>query len=137
MDSPSSSLLDLVLIEDSSVLRNMLSAMLADIPNTRIIGSAASEAEGLALLQRIHPKMVIVDLELQEGTGLNLLAALKHQPERFGAPKPVVFSNHAHSVVQARCRMLGAVAFFDKSFQMDDLLDFVENAAGGRAIAVN
>lgn len=137
MDFPSSSLLDLVLIEDSSVLRNMLSAMLADIPNTRIIGSAASEAEGLALLQRIHPKMVIVDLELQEGTGLNLLAALKHQPERFGAPKPVVFSNHAHSVVQARCRMLGAVAFFDKSFQMDDLLDFVENAAGGRAIAVN
>lgn len=137
MDSPSSSLLDLVLIEDSSVLRNMLSAMLTDIPNTRIIGSAASETEGLALLQRIHPKMVIVDLELQEGTGLNLLAALKHQPERFGAPKPVVFSNHAHSVVQARCRMLGAVAFFDKSFQMDDLLDFVENAAGGRAIAVN
>lgn len=135
MDSPAPSALDIALIEDSPMLRNLLASMLADIPDTCIVGTATSEADGLALLQRTRPQLVIVDLELQEGSGLAVLAALKHQPERFGTPRAVVFSNHAHSVVQARCRTLGAVAFFDKSFQMDELIRFIEDAADHRLAA--
>mgnify|MGYP003598234430 FL=1 len=41
----------------------------------------------------------------------------------------MVFSNHAHPVVQSRCLTLGAVAFFDKSFQTDELLEFVQRTA--------
>ena len=48
----------------------------------------------------------------------------------------VVFSNHAHAVIQAKCRMLGAAAFFDKSFQMDELLNLIEGEAGAHALAL-
>lgn len=135
MPAPAHTDFDIALIEDSTVLRDLLSAMLADIPNIRLVGAAASEAEGLKLLQATRPRLVIVDLELREGTGLRVLAALQRHPDHFGTPQAVVFSNHAHSVVQARCRMLGARAFFDKSFQTDDLLAFIEDAAGCPATA--
>ena len=42
--------------------------------------------------------------------------------------RAVVFSNHGHSTVRARCTALGAEHFFDKSFQLDDLLDFIQAA---------
>lgn len=130
MDAPSPNPLDVALVEDSAVLRDLLSAMLQGVAAIRIVGTADCEADALALIRRTCPRLVIVDLELREGSGLGLLAALQSQPERFGHPRAVVFSNHAHAVVQAKCRALGALAFFDKSFQMDDLLSFIEDEAG-------
>lgn len=127
--------LRVVLIEDSEVLRDLLSGMLGGIDRLEIVGCADNEADSLVVLRRERPDLVIVDLELRAGSGLGVLAAIQAAPERFGAPRAVVFSNHAHAVVQAKCRMLGAVAFFDKSFQMDELLFFVEGEAGARAAA--
>jgi len=127
--------LRVVLIEDSEVLRELLSGMLGGIDRLEIVGSADNEADSLVVLRRERPDLVIVDLELRAGSGLGVLAAIQAAPERFGASRAVVFSNHAHAVVQAKCRMLGAVAFFDKSFQMDELLFFVEGEAGARAAA--
>lgn len=127
--------LRVVLIEDSEVLRDLLSGMLGGIDRLEIVGSADNEADSLVALRRERPDLVIVDLELRAGSGLGVLAAIQAAPERFGAPRAVVFSNHAHAVVQAKCRMLGAAAFFDKSFQMDELLFFVEGEAGARAAA--
>lgn len=124
--------LRVVLIEDSDVLRALLSGMLGGVDMLEIVGSADNEADGLLVLRRERPDLVIVDLELRAGSGLGLLAALQSAPERFGSPRAVVFSNHAHVVIQAKCRVLGAVAFFDKSFQMDELLFFVEGEAGAR-----
>lgn len=136
MDAHAPTPLRVVLIEDSAVLRDLLSAMLGGIDHLQIVGTADNEADGLLVLKRERPHLVIVDLELRNGTGLGVLAALHGSPERFGAPRAVVFSNHSHAVVQAKCRMLGAVGFFDKSFQMDELLSFIEGEAGARALTL-
>lgn len=130
MDAHAHPPLRVVLIEDSAVLRDLLVGMLGGIDKLEIVGTADSEAEALVLLARVRPDLVIVDLELKSGTGLGILGAIKAVPERFGSTRAVVFSNHSHPVVQAKCRVLGAAAFFDKSFQMDQLLSFVEGAAG-------
>lgn len=132
MDAPTSTPLDVVLVEDSAVLRDLLSAMLEGMAVIHIVGTADSEADALALIRRTRPRLVIVDLELRQGSGLGLLAALQSQAEFYGNPHAVVFSNHAHAVVQSKCKALGALAFFDKSFQMDDLLTFIDDEAGRR-----
>ena len=136
MDAHAPTPLRVVLIEDSAVLRDLLTAMLGGIEHVEIVGTADSEVDGLLVLKRERPHLVIVDLELRNGTGMGLLAALHATPERFGTPRTVVFSNHSHVVVQAKCRMLGAAAFFDKSFQMDELLSFIEGEAGAHALAL-
>lgn len=130
MDAPAKLPLRVVLIEDSAVLRDLLTAILGGIRTLDIVGAADSEAAALVLLARVRPELVIVDLELKAGTGFGILAAIHAVPERFGSPRVVVFSNHSHPAVRARCGALGAVAFFDKSFQMDELLSYMDGVAG-------
>lgn len=118
-----------VLIEDSVALRDLLAEMLADSGGVEVIGSADSELAAIDLLHRLHPDLAIIDLELRGGTGLKVLAALQGMPACADMPRAVVFSNHTHPLVRERCRMLGAQAFFDKSFQLDELLAYVHAAA--------
>lgn len=119
----------IVLIEDSVALRDLLAEMLADAGGVEIVGSAGNETAAIDLLRQLHPDLAIVDLELQNGTGLKVLAALQAMPACADMPRAVVFSNHTHPIVRERCRMLGAQAFFDKSFQLDELLAYVRAAA--------
>lgn len=137
MDARANLPLRVVRIEDSAVLRDLLSAILGGISTLEIVGSADSEPAALVLLTQVRPDLVIVDLELKAGTGLGILAAIHAVPERFGSPRAIVFSNHSHPAVRARCQALGVAAFFDKSFQMDELLSYMDGAAGqGAPVAV-
>jgi DNA-binding NarL/FixJ family response regulator len=118
-----------VLIEDSPVLRNLLTGMIEDIAGIEIIGEVDAEDQALALIEQYHPDVAIIDLELAQGSGLNVLRQICAQPDRYRGLHAVVFSNHAHASVRERCRMLGAAAFFDKTFQTDDLLDYLQGVA--------
>ncbi len=119
-----------VIVEDNPSLLALLTGMLEGIDGIRIVGSAASEADAITLIQAARPQLAIVDLELREGTGLRVLSAIQSTQGKSGPTRAVVFSNHAHPVVRARCLALGAEAFFDKSFQMDELLEFVHGVSG-------
>lgn len=118
-----------VIVEDNPVLLDLLSGLLASIPGVKLIGHADSEAAAIDLLRAARPQLAIVDLQLRTGTGLNVINAVFSTPYEFGPPRTVVFSNHAHPAVQTRCLNLGAAAFFDKSFQMDELLEYVQRTA--------
>lgn len=130
--SPASPPLKIVIVEDNPVLLDLLTGMLASIPGLALAGHADSEAAALDLLRDARPELAIIDLELRTGSGLGVLGALHERPADFGGLGAVVFSNHAHPVVRSRCLNLGAVAFFDKSFQTDELLEFVQRAAEKR-----
>ncbi|HTH95679.1 MAG TPA: response regulator [Rhodocyclaceae bacterium] len=108
--------------------------MIEDIAGVQIIGEVDAEDQALAVLEEFHPDVVIIDLELTQGSGLNVLRQIYTQPERYRGLNAVVFSNHVHASVRERCRMLGAAAFFDKTFQMDDLLDYLQYAVGQAGI---
>jgi len=118
-----------VLIEDSPKLRAMLRDMLGELPGVEVVADADGERSALSELERHQADLAIVDLELSEGSGLGVLRSLQTEPQRFGAPRAVVLSNHGHKAVRARCEALGVERFFDKSFQMDELLDYIEAAA--------
>ena len=118
----------IVLIEDSPILCAMLREMLDELEGVQVVADAADEQGALSQLEQHQADLAIVDLELRAGSGLGVLSRLKAEPERFGRPRTVVFSNHGHSTVRARCTALGAEHFFDKSFQLDDLLDFIQAA---------
>lgn len=118
-----------LLIEDSPILRELLANMIEDIAGIEIIAEVDAEEQALAILEEYRPDLAIIDLELREGSGLNVLRRIRAHPERYRGLHAVVFSNHAHASVRERCRMLGAEAFFDKTFQMDELLDYLQGRA--------
>lgn len=123
--------LRIVLVEDSAMLRGMLRDMLEELDGVGVVAEAEDEAGALAALERQRPDLAIVDLELRAGSGLGVLRRLQAEPERFGRPRAVVFSNYGHPPVRSRCEQLGVERFFDKSFQLDELIDFVQAAVPG------
>lgn len=123
--------LRVVLVEDSAMLRGMLREMLAELDGVGVMAEAEDEAGALAALEAQRPDLAIIDLELRTGSGLGVLRQMQAEPERFGRPRAVVFSNYGHAPVRARCEQLGVERFFDKSFQLDELIDFVQAAVPG------
>jgi two-component system OmpR family response regulator len=126
--------LRVLLVEDSIELQAMLQAMLGEIPSVEVIASVESEKDALAVMRDDHTDLAIVDLELRSGTGLgvlkNLHDSLDGNNRRIGV---VIFSNYSNLIIRHRCLNLGARAFFDKSFQIDELLEYVQKQASAHA----
>jgi DNA-binding NarL/FixJ family response regulator len=124
---------EVLIIEDSRLLREMLVDVLASLDDVVVVAEAEDQYKGLDLMESRHPDLVILDLELAAGTGIGVVAALRQDRERYGNPRVVVFTNHGSSVLRRRCEDLGIDAFFDKSYQLDDLIDYIQAARDEQA----
>lgn len=124
--------LKILLVEDSVDLQTLLRAMLSEIPDVEVIAIADGEAQAVRFLESADADLAIVDLELQEGSGLGFLKKTDQTLNSQGL-KVVVFSNYSNLVIRHRCLSLGAHAFFDKSFQIDELLSYVQQEASARS----
>ena len=111
------------IVEDSPTIRDNLIEALQELALVDAVGIADTEQEGkkwLALNDE-YWDLAIIDLFLREGSGLNILKACRG---RRPGQKMVVLSNHATNDVRWRCAQLGADAVFDKSTEIDALVDF-------------
>ena len=122
-------MLEVLLVEDSVDILELLRAMLGEIGDVDVVASAATEADALDALARHNTDLVIIDLELESGSGLGLLKLLTEGLVAGKKIKVVVFSNYSNLVIRHRCLSLGAAAFFDKSFQIEELFDYVQAQA--------
>lgn len=111
-------------IEDSTVLQEMLCESLDEI-DVEVAFTATGQSNALHSLEDQNVDLLIIDLELDEGSGLGVIEAVSDSPSRYGKPLKVVYSNYAVSSMSRRAKELGVDEIFDKSFQFDDLLDFI------------
>ena len=90
------------------------------------VGSAETEAEGVAWLSNSINlwDLAIVDLFLKQGNGLGVVSACKN---RLPRQKVIVLSNYATQDVRKQCATLGADAVFDKSTEIEQLLEYCVN----------
>jgi DNA-binding NarL/FixJ family response regulator len=117
-----------LIVEDSQAVRDSLADLLALAGGYAVAGSADTDAAAIAWLQA-HPTgcdLVICDLELREGSGLQVLQAIARLPRR---PQVVVFSEQATGAMAVQCRRLGAAAIFAKS-DVAALVDWLDRHPG-------
>ncbi len=119
--------LRIFLVEDSAPTVENLSAMLRLLYAAEVVGHAGDESTALASILREHASqpldLVIIDVFLREGSGLGLLDQLG---QRALGMARVVFSNYAKPEVGRACLALGADRFFDKSTDVDELIDYCQ-----------
>ena len=110
-------------VEDNATIRENLIGALEELTCVRVIGNSATEDEGLQWLEQNSQQwdMVIVDLFLQRGSGIRLVQRVHR---RSSSQKIVVFSNYVNASVRKRCAQLGVDAVFDKSTEIDFLVDY-------------
>lgn len=112
-----------VIIEDSEMFLQMLGTMLRLQSNLRLSGLARSVREGIALARRHRPDLLILDLGLPDGSGLELADwARQHLP----AAKIVVLSAEAGHFACPERNRSQLCAVVDKAQAFDDLQEVLQ-----------
>ena len=111
------------IVEDNTTIRENLIGTLEELACVVSLGWAESEAAARDWLEDNHGKwdLAIVDLFLKQGSGLGVLEACR---TRGRGQRVVVLSNYATADMRKRCSALGADAVFDKSNEIDALVDY-------------
>lgn len=111
------------IVEDNATIRENLIGTLEELASVEAVGVAETEDEGTQWLSTHSEQwdLAIVDLFLRQGSGLGVLAACR---TRRPGQKMVVLSNYATPDVRMRCAQLGVDAVFDKSNEIDALVDY-------------
>lgn len=110
-------------VEDNLTIRENLIGTLEELTCTTVVGFAETEEHARAWLLHADNKwdLAIVDLFLKQGSGLGVLQACR---SRGPTQKVVVLSNYATPDIRRRCAEFGVDAVFDKSNEIDALVDF-------------
>lgn len=125
-------MLKIFLIEDSLLLQELLGSMLSELDGVEYVGCADGEAEALRRLAENPVDLVIIDVELKQGSGIGVLDALQTDSDRYGKPRKVVMSNFSHESMRRRCERLGMDAFFDKSMDMGLLVESINEMVASK-----
>ncbi|GAA0744425.1 response regulator transcription factor [Ideonella azotifigens] len=121
--------LKIFVVEDSPIIRGNLVAALEEMAPVTVVG-AAEDAQSATqwLVREVHDcDLVIVDIFLKKGSGMDVLRALK-EDEHLAAR--VVLTNFATPSVRSQCASLGADRVFDKSSEIELLIDYCIELAG-------
>src|SRR5438876_6417552 len=115
--------MDLLIVDDEASLRDFLSIVFEE--DGWRVEVAATLAEGRASLQKDEPDLVLCDLMLPDGSGLDLLREVKTQ-----SPSVAVIMITAHTSTKSAVEALkaGAFDYIAKPFDIDELKIIVRNA---------
>ncbi|HYE38486.1 MAG TPA: response regulator [Ramlibacter sp.] len=114
--------LSVFVVEDNPEIHENLVGALEELTCVKVVGGAAAEEDALAwIAANDRWDMLIVDLFLKGGSGMRLVQRVRRsRPEQ----KIIVFSNYVNASVRKRCAQLGVDAVFDKSTEIDALVDY-------------
>ncbi len=115
--------LKIYLVEDSPVIRESLIATLEELVPVKVVGTAEDEKTAVHWLSQATNQcdLVIVDIFLKSGSGLGVLRAVKAFAKGHAL---VVLSNYATMDIRRKCLELGADMVFDKSTDIDALIQY-------------
>ena len=118
------------IVEDSPVIRENLIAALEELAPVRVVGTAEDEPGAVTWLVNTEHAcdLVIIDIFLKRGSGLGVLRAVSHLDKPMSL---VVLSNYATPDMRRKCLELGASRVFDKSNEIDALIDYCARLASG------
>ena len=111
------------IVEDNATIRENLIGTLEELASIESLGWAEGESDAKHWLAA-HAgawDLAIVDLFLKQGSGLGVIEACRR---RDPAQRVVVLSNYATTDMRKRCMQLGADAVFDKSNEIDALVEY-------------
>ena len=117
-----------LIVDDSSAVRAFVRASLEDADFARV-HEAETGFEALRALASHAFDVVIVDVNMPDINGLELLAFMKKSPRQQGARK-ILISTQIDGRDAKRGTELGADAFLEKPFEVDDLKRLIRGLLG-------
>ena len=119
----------IVLADDHQIVRQGLQVPLKAEPDLSVIGETGDGLEAVALVERLKPDVLIIDLMLP---GLNGLEVTRQVNQRWPQTRVVILSMHVNEAYVLEALRNGAAAYVLKESSITDLVQAVREAAAGR-----
>jgi len=115
--------LRVLIVDDSQVLRERLAGMLSRVNGLSVVGLSKNVNDARQSIQELQPDLVILDLQLGDGNGIDILRETKltNPLIRF-----VVFTNQSELQYRRCCEDLGADFYLCKSTDAKSLVAISE-----------
>jgi len=112
-----------LIADDSPLIAQRVSAMLAVIGGVEVVGQVESVAEAQEAVRRLEPDVLILDFRMPGGSGLNVLESIKR--DRV-SPIVIVLTNYAFPQYRVKCLESGARFFLDKSTEFEKVAEVLQ-----------
>jgi DNA-binding NarL/FixJ family response regulator len=113
-----------VIVEDSPLVARRIEEAVTDISGVVVVATATSEAEARTVLGACRWDFLILDLQLRDGNGLNVLRSLQNDAQAASRQIAVV-TTFASTACARESLALGASYFFDKAHDLPALVTLI------------
>jgi two-component system chemotaxis response regulator CheY len=110
-----------LIVDDSATVRKVVKRTISQAGFViDVFIEARNGIDALEQLQRITPSLVVTDINMPEMGGIELIEAMKQQPNLREIPCVVISTEGSHEVID-RMLELGVVGFIQKPFRPEEL----------------
>ena len=118
-------------IDDHELVRDGLRMLLDGQPDLQVVAQAGSVAEGISGIERCQPDVAIVDVQLPDGSGIEVCRAAH---ERSPGTRCLVLTSLTHDEALFDAVLAGAAGYVLKQVRSAELLSCVRRVAEGRLL---
>lgn len=118
----------IVIVDDHPLVREALATRIALQSDMEVCGEAATEDEAITLIGQTGPDLVLVDIALKSGHGIELVKQIKrHHPQ----VKTLVVSGFQESLYAERALRAGALGYLNKQESNEHVIDAIRTVLSG------
>ncbi|MFE1575094.1 response regulator [Streptomyces fradiae] len=121
----------LLIVDDHPVVRDGLRGMFTSAPGFEVLGEAAGGTEGVELALRLDPDVVLMDLRMPAGSGVEAIAELARRGSRARVLVLTTYDTDSDTIPAIEA---GATGYLLKDAPREELLAGVRAAAEGRTV---
>ncbi len=120
--------LSVLLVEDQTVVREGLKQLIASEDGLSVAGEAGTVAEAVAVARRVQPDVVMLDLKLPDGSGLD---AARQMLKEVDPPAILVLSTYEDAALVQSALDLGLSGYIPKTASFQEISAAIRAAAAG------
>jgi two-component system invasion response regulator UvrY len=111
--------INIILVEDSLVVRRRLREILGDIGAFNILGEFDTAQDAIAAIRAEAPDAMLLDIKLRVGNGIEVL---RYAKQHIPSATVIVFSQHDDAGYREQFAQAGAQFFFNKTHETEQLV---------------
>lgn len=115
-------------VDDHPPIRHAVARTVDDTIDVEFCGQAASATEALSEIETLAPDVVVIDISLGEGHGLDLVRTIQ---ERYPQIESLVYSMHDETIYAERALRAGASGYLTKTVPPDQLVSAIRRVERG------
>lgn len=119
-----------LLVDDHAIWRGGVKSMLEDT-EFQVVGEASSGPEGVDKVRELQPRLVLLDIRMAGGDGLDALNAIRAENSTTSV---VMLTTYDNPTYMARAVSGGAAGYVLKGVERDGLVESLRKVAGGEML---